>query len=162
MNSDDRSTTDAPVRRVAVVVNLKSGSSDIDLDTVVERMRGDSTEIVSVSSTSDPSELGDLARDAVRDADVIAVGGGDGTMSGLLSVIKDAGRTLGVLPLGTANDLARSLGIPLDPLQAAEIIRTGVNRRIDLGEVNGRLFCNAISLGFPVELADQQDPARKK
>ena len=153
---------DAKTRRIAVVVNRRSGSADIDLDALVERMRGDGAEIVSVAAAEDPSGLDGLLRDAADAADTIALGGGDGTISAALDLFRETGRTLGILPLGTANDLARSLGIPLDPLEAADIVRTGTPRRIDLGDINGRLFCNAVSLGFPVALARHQDSDRKK
>jgi diacylglycerol kinase (ATP) len=59
---------------------------------------------------------------------------------------------LGIIPLGTANGLARTLGVPLDPEEAALIAATGRRRRIDLGEVNGHPFFNVASIGFGVDL----------
>jgi YegS/Rv2252/BmrU family lipid kinase len=59
---------------------------------------------------------------------------------------------LGIIPLGTANDLARTLGIPLDPEAAAQVVAAGRLHRIDLGEANGRPFFNVASIGFGVDL----------
>ena len=63
------------------------------------------------------------------------------------------GATLGILPMGTANDLARTLGVPDDLEAAAEVILAGRRRRIDLGTVNGKPFFNVASIGISVELA---------
>src|SRR5690606_36895097 len=103
-----------------------------------------------------------LVRRAAESAEIVVIGGGDGTLSSTLPVFMETGRTMGVLPLGTANDLARSLEIPLDPLLAAEMLATGDVKRIDLGEVNGRPFCNAVSVGFPAQVAGAEDRKWKR
>src|SRR5688572_5732285 len=59
-------------------------------------------------------EIGRLARHAVEDADVIVAGGGDGTISTVAADVARAGKTLGVLPLGTLNNFSKDLGIPQD------------------------------------------------
>ena len=58
-----------------------------------------------------------------------------------------------LLPLGTANDLARTLGLPLDLAAAAEVIGRGHTRRIDVGLVNGHAFFNVASIGLSADLA---------
>ena len=90
------------------------------------------------------------ARDAATDA--IIVGGGDGSISSILAPLLASRLPLGVLPLGTANDFARSIDIEdLDAAFAA--IRGGMGRAVDVGEANGRLFLNTIAIGLPAAAA---------
>ena len=67
-----------------------------------------------------------------------------------------------MLPLGTANDLARNLGIPEDPKAAADVIVAGVLRTIDVGSVNGHPFFNVASIGLSVDLARSLTPEVKR
>lgn len=92
----------------------------------------------------------------------VVVGGGDGTLSTLLDAILESGSVLGVLPLGTANDFARSLGIPLDLAEAARILVDGQMRRVDVGEVNGKLFLNAVGVGVGPTLTRELDDGSKR
>jgi diacylglycerol kinase family enzyme len=79
--------------------------------------------------------------------DVLVVGGGDGTINTAASVLVGRDTPLGVLPLGTLNHFAKDLGIPLDLEEAAKAILEGSLCRVDVGEVNGRVFVNNSSLG---------------
>lgn len=97
--------------------------------------------------------LGETIRRQAASADLLVLGGGDGTMHAAAPALIETGLPLGILPLGTANDLARSLGIPQDPVGAAQVMLRGEPRRIDLGEVNGRPFFNVASVGVSVALA---------
>ena len=88
---------------------------------------------------------------ALRDEiSCVILGGGDGTMHAAAPALIETKLTLGVLPLGTANDLARSLGIPSDPDGAAAAIVAGRTRTIDVGTANGVPFFNVASLGLSV------------
>lgn len=89
----------------------------------------------------------------VQAVDCVIVGGGDGTLNCTARALVEASLPLGILPLGTANDLAKTLGIPTDLAAAAQIIVDGATRNIDVGEVNGHLFFNVASIGFSAELA---------
>lgn len=88
-----------------------------------------------------------------KDVDCVIVGGGDGTLNAAARGLMASGLPLGILPLGTANDLARTLGIPTDVEAAIDVIAGGRTRAIDLGEVNGNPFFNVASVGFSAELA---------
>ncbi|MGX9984697.1 lipid kinase [Methylobacterium fujisawaense] len=97
-------------------------------------------------------DVTDVIRNLAGVVDAIVVGGGDGSVNAVLEGALATQLPLGILPLGTANDLARTLGIPPDPVAAASIIQGGYLRQIDLGRVNGHLFANVASLGLSVEL----------
>ena len=94
------------------------------------------------------AELRRLVREAVESGcDTLVAGGGDGTINTAASAIVGRNITLGVLPLGTLNHFAKDLGIPLNLDEAAKIILEGSWCRVDVGEVNGRIFLNNSSLG---------------
>ena len=87
-------------------------------------------------------------RRAVGDGcEALVVGGGDGTINSGASVALERGIPLGVLPLGTLNHFAKDLGIPLELDEAAKVVLEGVVCKVDVGEVNGRIFLNNSSLG---------------
>lgn len=96
------------------------------------------------------------------ECDFVIVGGGDGTLNSAAAGLVETGLPLGILPLGTANDFARTVGIPADPLEAAKLILSGRQHPIDLGEVNGRLFFNVASIGFSADLASELTEKAKK
>lgn len=109
--------------------------------------------------------LPEIARDIVRlreTADLVIVCGGDGSVSSAALAAVESGLPLGIVPTGTANDLARTLGIPVDLSQAAEVIVKGHTRRIDVGTVNGHAFFNVASIGLSAALARGLDPALKR
>ncbi len=85
--------------------------------------------------------------------DAIIVAGGDGTLSRVINAIGPFGPPVGILPGGTANDLASSLGIPRDVGLACAVIRSGHVRAIDLVSVNGKLFVTCGGLGLPAAVA---------
>ncbi|MCR5874635.1 lipid kinase [Phenylobacterium sp. J426] len=105
-----------------------------------------------------PTQSAEACRAAIAEegseADLVIVAGGDGTLAGAASALIEANRPMGILPLGTANDLARTLKIPADPVRAAEIIAAGRTRRIDLGIANGHPFFNVASVGLAADVAD--------
>jgi YegS/Rv2252/BmrU family lipid kinase len=97
-----------------------------------------------------------------RDADLIVIGGGDGTISKALPSLLKLKKPFAVLPLGTANDFARTLGLPSDPLQAAGIALRGRLHAIDVGLVNGKPYLNVASVGVAAKVAEAQSAETKK
>ena len=79
---------------------------------------------------------------------MVIVGGGDGTLSTSIDFFKDHDTVFALLPLGTANSFARSLGIPLDLAGAVDVVANGMPRRIDLGCINGDYFGNTAAIGL--------------
>ncbi|WP_017653006.1 lipid kinase [Fortiea contorta] len=87
--------------------------------------------------------------------DLVIIGGGDGTLNAAVDALVDTQLPLGILPLGTANDLARTLGIPNSLAEACKIIAQGQQRRIDLGLVNDKYFFNVASMGLSVKITQR-------
>lgn len=94
--------------------------------------------------------------------DFVVVGGGDGTLSTCGKAIADIDRPMGVLPLGTANDLARTLNIPLSLGLAGEIVARQQTKLVDLGLVNGHPFFNVVTIGMAADMASTLDSLTKR
>ncbi len=104
---------------------------------------------VEIRTVQGGSGITELAKSAVRNGSfAVAAGGGDGTVSAVATALVDSECALGVLPLGTFNHFAKDLRIPLDVEEAAQTIATGKIRRVDVGEINGKIFVNNSSLGL--------------
>ncbi len=148
-------------KRALLVVNPRArrGSQSIDAIRNVLMEGGIVLEEASTRSQENISELISRRADQV---DFAIIGGGDGTMNAAAAGLVYTGLPLGVLPLGTANDFARTLGLPLDPIKAADVIVRGKEKLVDLGEVNGHLFFNVASIGFSAELAGELSAEAKK
>jgi YegS/Rv2252/BmrU family lipid kinase len=102
-----------------------------------------------VVETRDMAHASQAALEATDDETVVAMGG-DGLVGTLAAAVR--GRVpLGVLPAGRGNDFARELGIPSDIPGASRVLAQGVERRLDLGEANGRPFICIASTGFDSE-----------
>lgn len=82
----------------------------------------------------------------------VVIGGGDGTFNVAAEALVETGLPLGILPLGTANDLARTLKIPLTLPDACAVIAQGHRQTIDLGRVNGKYFFNVASCGLSIRI----------
>jgi diacylglycerol kinase family enzyme len=104
-------------------------------------------------------EAAERARDraAAGEIDGVAVGGGDGTISTVASVLAGTGIPLGVLPVGTLNHFAKDLRIPLDLDGAVGVICSARTRAVDVAEVNGHVFVNNSSIGlYPYMVLDRE------
>ena len=148
-------------RNIHVIVNGGSGSGTSDLDEALAIL-GESGLTASVTVAAGIDEVLRLAEAAAAEGGPVVIGGGDGTLSAALPVLLKHRCTLGILPLGTANDLARSLEIPFDIPEAARIIVAGHTRAIDIGTVNGRPFLNVASIGIGTEVARRHTGERKR
>ena len=93
---------------------------------------------------------------------LIVAGGGDGTVSSVAAALAGTEIALGVLPLGTLNHFAKDLGIPADLADAVAVLAEGRIGRVDVGEVNGRIFVNNSSLGlYPDIVRDRERQQRR-
>ncbi len=151
--------------RLAVLLNLHAGAANHrgaealrrQLDAVFKRLNAE------VAYHAGPGqELKAAAEQALAQAraggiDAIAVGGGDGSIRTVASVVADSGVPLGILPLGTLNHFAKDLGLPHDLEEAAQVVVAGARRRVDLAEVNGEIFINNSSVGiYPYIVIDRE------
>jgi len=99
---------------------------------------------------------------AERGDALLIVGGGDGTISAAASALVGTKTKLGILPLGTLNHFSRDLGIPADLGEAAKLIAAGSEKRVDVAEMNGRIFINNSAIGlYPLMVVDR-DLQRKR
>lgn len=145
--------------RVLIVVNPNASRAASALDALADwsAARVTSKLVVTRSKT-------DLIRAVAEQgaaADRIVIGGGDGTISDALPHLLAIGKPLAVLPLGTANDFANTLGVPADIIAAAEVAFDGRPHSIDVGLVNGEPFVNVASIGVAANAAHAQTAALK-
>jgi diacylglycerol kinase (ATP) len=110
-------------------------------------------------------EAGDataFAADAARrGVDVVAAVGGDGTVNEVANGLDGYDVPLGIIPVGTANDFARQVGIPADADHAIDVILQRKPRRLDTASLNGRRFLNVSTAGVGAE-ATAETPAEAK
>jgi YegS/Rv2252/BmrU family lipid kinase len=93
---------------------------------------------------------------AERGDALLVVGGGDGTISAAASALVGTKTRLGILPLGTLNHFARDLGLPTDLDEAAKLIAGGREKRVDVAEMNQRIFINNSAIGlYPLMVLDR-------
>ena len=107
-----------------------------------------------VAVTSRRGHASELACSFVEQrVDTVVVWGGDGTINEVASEVAFRGPTLGIVPGGSGNGLARELGLPRDPRRALQTALRGKSWTIDAGELGGRLFFNVAGVGFDAFLA---------
>ena len=105
----------------------------------------------------DGDDLGARSTAAAERGDpLLIVGGGDGTIGAAASALVGSKTALGILPLGTLNHFARDLGIPANLDEAAQLIAGAAERRVDVAEMNGRIFINNSAIGlYPLMVVDR-------
>lgn len=101
----------------------------------------------------------EAARVVADGRDAVVVCGGDGAVSGVLPVLAGGSTPLGLLPGGSGNDFARSLGLPVrDPVAAARVVALGAAERVDLGRVGGdRWFGTVVAAGFDARVNERMN-----
>lgn len=154
-----RVSLEAMSQTTLLVVNSGSRSGDDELSPAVERLERQG-EVERVRPER-PEDLPELLRQKGRAFDRIVLGGGDGTINLALDALLELDRPVGILPLGTANDLARSLDIPLSLKRAVDVILDGHRRRLDVARVNQVSFVNAIGIGLGPRMTREMDDESK-
>ncbi|MFF3669243.1 diacylglycerol/lipid kinase family protein [Microtetraspora malaysiensis] len=150
-------------RRAAVVVNTRSRRGRRHYPEVMRLLRTGRFDLVGVHQVTDPTRLrATIERALDATPDLLVVGGGDGTLSSSIKHLAHRDVALGVLPLGTTNNFARSLGLPLDLARAVRVFTEGKVADIDLGLCGDRPFANLASFGVSVEVAGTVRPWVKR
>lgn len=142
-----------------LLTNPGSRSGDDDLDQMAERLEEHGPVIF--HRPEQPEDLPKLLRRHGPECDRVVLGGGDGTVNLALDALIEVDKPLGLLPLGTANDLARSLGIASDLDEALAVIFRGETRAIDVALANEVRFVNAIGLGLGPRMTREMDSETK-
>jgi diacylglycerol kinase family enzyme len=151
-----------PVARAALIINSNSRTGQQAFDEACAALEARDI-AVDAYAVDDPSRLKDIAQTAIsRRPDVLILGGGDGTISSLVDHLVGSGIPLGLLPLGTANSFARSLGMPIDLSGAINIIVAGHRRTIDLGMIDDDYFANFAAMGMSPLIAETIPHGLKK
>ncbi|BAY25976.1 diacylglycerol kinase catalytic region [Calothrix sp. NIES-2100] len=140
--------------RALLLVNRHARQGEKRLTEAIECLKKSGFDLIE-ESTEHPKHLTEIILHYQHQVDLVIIGGGDGTLNAAVDALVDTQLPLGILPLGTANDLARTLGIPNSLTEACKIIAAGEQRRIDLGWVNGKHFFNVASMGLSVKITQR-------
>lgn len=158
------SVLDKPVPREAVlIVNTHSRRGEALFHEAREKLEKSGIRITDAHALRDPAQLVPTVSAAMKDgAPMVILGGGDGSLSTAVDEVRGHDCVFALLPLGTANSFARTLGIPLDLDGAIATIADGRRRRIDLGVINGDYFVNAAALGVSPMIGETVPPGLKR
>jgi YegS/Rv2252/BmrU family lipid kinase len=144
---------------IAIIINPSAGRARrlpvherAALASAVVERHGDRAEVFVTERTGHACELAKAA--AARGARLVVAWGGDGTINDVASALAFGDRAaMGIIPAGSGNGLARALGIDTRPERALNDALTAAPRRIDVGELGGRLFVNVAGIGFDAHVA---------
>jgi diacylglycerol kinase family enzyme len=149
-------------RRFYVVINPNSGTvlaTGITAEVLEEHFAAAGLEAI-VDADSETPFAERIERAVNADVDVVVAAGGDGTITALAGALAGTDKTLAILPLGTVNALAKDLGLPMDVPEAIAMLRSAQVRKIDVGEVNGRVYLHKVVIGVIPSLAAAREHIR--
>jgi YegS/Rv2252/BmrU family lipid kinase len=148
-------------KRVLLLVNRYARQGQKSLALAVDVLNDLEFELI-VVPVKKQEQLPAIVRQYGGQVDLVIVGGGDGTLNAIVDSLVEMALPLGILPLGTANDLARTLNLPQTIPEACQVIAGSYQKYIDLGWVNGKHFFNVASLGLSVEITAQLSHGMKR
>ena len=150
-------------RQAVLVVNAHSRRGRALFREAAAKLRQAGIELLATHALRDPRRLPDTVREAVRSgAPMVIIGGGDGSLSCAVDELVDRDCVFALLPLGTANSFARTLGVPLDLDGAVAVIANGRRQRVDLGMIDGDYFANSAAMGLSPMIAEGIPPRLKR
>jgi len=149
-----------PTKHIALIIHGARAERG-DVHHLVNWVR-EKGHLVETLTTYEPGQAAAIAADAARrGVDVVAAAGGDGTLNEVVNGLDGYDVPLGIIPVGTANDFARQVGIPADADHAMDVILQRKPRRLDTASLNGRRFLNVSAGGVGAE-ATAETPAAVK
>ncbi len=155
------SVTARHIERVLLIINPASRRGARIRSRVLEAF-ADASVLCDAMDTKAPGDAAVLAKALAASYDAVFPLGGDGTLMEVLSVLADGGPPVGVLAGGTANVVARTLRIPLNPARAVPLLLAGDIARLDLGRLaDGRRFAIGVGVGLDATMM-REAPARLK
>ena len=156
------------MKKVLLITNSFAGSVSTRAQEVIAKALSADFKL-EAETTSARDHATELASDAVdRGFDAVVAFGGDGTINETMQALVGTDVALGVLPGGSTNVVVRSLGVPLDPIDAtafvASHLRSGTKRRINVGRAGTRHFIFSVGMGLDAEVVKrvENDPRRRK
>lgn len=148
-------------RKALLLINRHSRRGEKSLPIAVEYFYSHDLELI-IKPVKHSGELGGVVREYQHQVDCVIIGGGDGTLNAVVDSLVETNLPLGILPLGTANDLVRTLKIPMNIKKACDVIAHGKLKSIDLGWVNGKYFFNVASIGLSVDITNKLSRGLKR
>jgi len=137
-----------------LLVNVASRRALEAYDEVLAACKQNDIHLTKVTRLSQPQNLSSVLKKIVsRKPRLLIVGSGDGTVSGVVDELANTAIELGIIPLGTTNNFARSLGLPLSINAAVKHLATARARKVDLGLINDDYFANVAGIGLSAEIA---------
>jgi YegS/Rv2252/BmrU family lipid kinase len=151
--------------RAALIVNTRSRSAERVFFRALDRLQELKVPLGATYAIRDPVRLPETVREVLGDGsgyETLILGGGDGSVSSVVDFLAHHDVTLGLLPLGTANDFARTLGIPPEVDGACDAIARGKVVDVDLGLAGENYYVNVASVGLGVGATRSLAPWVKK
>jgi len=149
-------------KQAILVVNAMSRKGADVFEEVRAKLEMSGVELIEAHAVTEPEKMDGVVIDAIARAPMVILGGGDGSLSSNVDHFVGQDTVFAVLPLGTANSFARTLGLPLDLDGAIDVIANGRRKTIDLGIIDGDYFANAAALGLSPLIADTVPHKLKK
>jgi YegS/Rv2252/BmrU family lipid kinase len=149
-------------KQAILVVNAMSRKGADVFEEVSAKLEMAGVELIEAHAVTEPDKMDGVVIDAIARAPMVILGGGDGSLSSNVDHFVGQDTVFAVLPLGTANSFARTLGLPLDVDGTIDVIANGQRKTIDLGIIDGDYFANAAALGLSPLIADTVPHKLKK
>jgi YegS/Rv2252/BmrU family lipid kinase len=146
-----------------LLINLASRKASEAFSEITNEFQEQGIEFSKINKLSDPTKLHKvLIQIKNRRPKTLVVASGDGTISDVVDYLAETNIELGIIPLGTTNNFARSLDIPLTIKESIKIIVKNNPKKIDLGVFNGDYFANVAGIGISAEIANTIPDSLKK